>query len=89
MYSTFGWGKQSQEGKFEKIQFQRQEGGARDVTFRLKYCGVCHTREIGADYFLVSTEGEKMKEAEGSLDLIINTISANHDLTTYLSLLVR
>ena len=46
-------------------------------------------REIGADNFMVSTDGEKMKEAEGSLDLIINTISANHDLTTYLSLLVR
>ena len=46
-------------------------------------------REIGADNFMVSTDGEKMKEAEGSFDLIINTISANHDLTTYLSLLVR
>ena len=45
-------------------------------------------REIGADKFLVSTDCEKMKEAAGSLDLIINTISGNHDITTYLSLLV-
>ena len=45
-------------------------------------------REIGADNFLVSTDCDKMKEAEGSLDLILNTISANHDITTYLNLLV-
>ena len=31
---------------------------------------------------------EKMKEAEGSLDLILNTISGNHDISSYLSLLV-
>ena len=46
-------------------------------------------REIGADNFLVSTDSDKMKEAEGSLDLILNTISGDHDITTYLSLLVR
>ena len=46
-------------------------------------------REIGADNFLVSTDCEKMKEAAGSLDLIINTISGNHEITTYLSLLVK
>ena len=45
-------------------------------------------REIGADNFLVSTESEKMKEAAGSLDLILNTISGNHDISSYLSLLV-
>ena len=43
MYTTLGWGKRSQDGKFERIHFGRKEGGARDVTFKLKYCGVCHT----------------------------------------------
>merc|ERR1711974_242595 len=41
-------------------------------------------REIGADNFVVSTDSESMKTLAGSLDLILNTISANHDLNTYL-----
>ena len=44
-------------------------------------------REIGADNFVVSTDAESMKSAGGSLDLILNTVSANHDLNTYLPLL--
>ena len=55
MYSTSGWGRKSQEGKFEKIEFQRKEGGARDVTFRLKYCGVCHTDVHFADNAMANT----------------------------------
>ena len=44
-------------------------------------------KEIGADNFVVSKNAESMKAAEGSLDLIINTVSANHDINTYLPLL--
>ena len=44
-------------------------------------------KEIGADNFVVSTDPESMKGAGGSLDLILNTVSANHDLNTYLGLL--
>ena len=46
-------------------------------------------REIGADNFLVSTNPESMKKSAGSLDLILNTVSANHDINTYLPLLVE
>ena len=46
-------------------------------------------REIGADNFLVSTNPESMKNNAGSLDLILNTVSANHDINTYLPLLVE
>ena len=46
-------------------------------------------REIGADNFLVSTNQESMKNNAGSLDLILNTVSANHDINTYLPLLVE
>ena len=45
-------------------------------------------REIGADSFVVSTSRESMVAAAGSLDLILNTVSATHDLNTYLPLLV-
>ena len=44
-------------------------------------------REIGADNFVVSTSPESMAGAAGSLDLILNTVAANHDLNTYLPLL--
>merc|ERR1711990_826671 len=44
-------------------------------------------REIGADNFVVSTNPESMKSAGDSRDLILNTVSADHDLNTYLPLL--
>ena len=46
-------------------------------------------RKIGADNFLVSTNPESMKNSAASLDLILNTVSANHDINTYLPLLVE
>merc|ERR1719322_955966 len=44
-------------------------------------------KEIGADNFVVSTSPDQMAAAGGSLDLILNTVSANHDLNIYLPLL--
>jgi len=46
-------------------------------------------REIGADNFVVSTVKESMAEAAGSLDLILNTVSASHEISTYLPLLSK
>ncbi|EFN56723.1 hypothetical protein CHLNCDRAFT_22031, partial [Chlorella variabilis] len=42
---------------------------------------------LGADRFLVSRDSEQMAAAAGSLDGIIDTVSAKHDLLPYLSLL--
>ena len=42
---------------------------------------------LGADAFLVSKDEEEMKAAARSLDGIINTVSAQHDLAPYLDLL--
>jgi uncharacterized zinc-type alcohol dehydrogenase-like protein len=42
---------------------------------------------IGAKHFLVSTDADAMAKAVKSLDLIINTVSANHQISTYLPLL--
>ena len=44
-------------------------------------------REIGADNFVVSTDADSLAAAAGSLDLILNTVAANHDINTYLPLL--
>jgi uncharacterized zinc-type alcohol dehydrogenase-like protein len=42
---------------------------------------------LGADHFLLSSEKENMRAGKNSLDLIINTASANIELDRYLSLL--
>jgi len=46
-------------------------------------------RSIGADSFVLSTDVESMKKAGDSLDLILNTVSASHELNHYLPLLAR
>ena len=46
-------------------------------------------KEIGADHFVVSTDPDLMKGGADSLDLILNTVSADHDINTYLPLLVK
>lgn len=44
-------------------------------------------RKLGATNFLVSTDAEAMKKAVGSLDGIIDTVAADHDINTFLSLI--
>ncbi|WP_203293763.1 NAD(P)-dependent alcohol dehydrogenase [Maricaulis parjimensis] len=43
--------------------------------------------ELGADAFLISGDRAAMKEAAGSLDLIIDTVPVKHDINPYLPLL--
>ena len=45
--------------------------------------------EIGADDFLVSTDPVSLASGVDTLDLILNTVSANHQLEHYLPLLRR
>jgi len=44
-------------------------------------------KEKGADHFVVSTDEESMKANAGKCDLIINTVSAKHEVSHYLGLL--
>merc|ERR1719273_843147 len=46
-------------------------------------------KAIGADNFVLSTDTESMKNAADSLDLILNTVSASHELNHYIPLLAR
>jgi uncharacterized zinc-type alcohol dehydrogenase-like protein len=41
----------------------------------------------GAPHFCVSTDEESLKKNGGLCDIILNTVSANHDASKYLSLL--
>jgi uncharacterized zinc-type alcohol dehydrogenase-like protein len=44
-------------------------------------------RAIGAKHFVVSSDPASMKAGENSLDLILNTVSANHQASHYFNLL--
>mmetsp|Transcript_17905 Transcript_17905/g.50125 ORF Transcript_17905/g.50125 Transcript_17905/m.50125 type:complete len:197 (+) Transcript_17905:850-1440(+) len=44
-------------------------------------------KEMGADRAIVSSDEEAMKAASKSLDLILNTVSATHEVATYVDLL--
>ena len=44
-------------------------------------------KQKGADSFVVSTDEDSMKKEEGRIDLILNTISADHEVSHYLPLL--
>jgi len=46
-------------------------------------------KEIGADTFVVSTDPESMKKAAMSCDLILNTVSVDHEAAHYISLLAN
>ena len=42
---------------------------------------------LGAHHFVVTTDAGQVAAAKGSFDFILDTVSANHDLSLYLSLL--
>ncbi len=44
-------------------------------------------RELGATHFVVSTDEAAMKAAAGTLDGIVDTVSAKHDIGAYMQLL--
>jgi uncharacterized zinc-type alcohol dehydrogenase-like protein len=44
-------------------------------------------RELGADHFVVTSDSAQMKLNKRKFDLILNTVSAEHDINDYLSLL--
>ena len=44
-------------------------------------------RKLGADHFVLSTDAEQMKNVKKNFDLILDTVSAEHDINNYLALL--
>ena len=44
---------------------------------------------MGADHYVASTDEQSMAAAANSLDLILNTVSANHEASMYFPLLAR
>jgi alcohol dehydrogenase (NADP+) len=44
-------------------------------------------KRLGAHHFLLSTDDEQMKKYDSYFDVLLNTVSANHDYEKYLNLL--
>jgi uncharacterized zinc-type alcohol dehydrogenase-like protein len=64
------------------------------VSFGAEVTLISHTaskqkdaEHLGAHNFLLSTDEKQMKAAESSFDVVLNTISANHEYAKYLKLL--
>ncbi|MTD14734.1 alcohol dehydrogenase catalytic domain-containing protein [Nakamurella sp. YIM 132087] len=58
--------------------------GAEVTVFTTSSAKEQDARSLGAEAVVVSTDAEAMRSARGSLDLIIDTVSADHDLGPYL-----
>ena len=63
--------------------------GARVTVFSTSPGKAQAARDLGASDTVISTDDEAMKQAAGSLDLIINTVSVPHDLNRYVDTLRR
>jgi uncharacterized zinc-type alcohol dehydrogenase-like protein len=63
--------------------------GARVVVFTGSKSKVEDAHRLGADEVTISKDASAMAARAGTLDLIIDTVSASHDLDAYLTLLAR
>ena len=63
--------------------------GARVVLFTTSASKVEDGRRLGADEVVISRDSDKVEKHSSSFDFMIDTVSANHDLGSYLSLLKR
>jgi uncharacterized zinc-type alcohol dehydrogenase-like protein len=63
--------------------------GAHTVLFTTSPGKVVDAKRLGADDVVISTDAEQMAAQATSFDLIINTVSAPHDLNVFLGLLKR
>ncbi|NNM26310.1 MAG: NAD(P)-dependent alcohol dehydrogenase [Phycisphaerales bacterium] len=62
---------------------------AETVLFTTSESKVADGVKLGADTVVLSRDEDQMKGHTGSFDLIVDTVSADHDLNAYLSLLRR
>ena len=63
--------------------------GAHTVLFTTSPGKSADGRRLGADEVVISRNAEEMSRHAGSFDFILDTVSADHDLNAYLSLLKR
>jgi uncharacterized zinc-type alcohol dehydrogenase-like protein len=60
--------------------------GAHTVLFTTSESKIADGKKLGADEVVISTDADAMKAHAGSFDMILDTVSADHDLNAYLAL---
>ena len=60
--------------------------GAHTVLFTTSPSKVADGKKLGADEVVISKNEDEMKAHAGSFDLIVDTVSADHDINAYLNL---
>lgn len=63
--------------------------GAEVIVFSTSPNKEADAKKLGAKHFVISTDAQNFAPWAGKLDLIVDTVSANHDFTPYLSALKR
>jgi uncharacterized zinc-type alcohol dehydrogenase-like protein len=63
--------------------------GAHVTLFTTSPGKIADGKRLGADEVCISTDPDQMAAQRGSLDLIVNTVAASHDLDAFLTLLKR
>lgn len=61
--------------------------GAHTVVFTTSKNKVADARRLGADEVVLSTDAQAMLAHAGTFDLLLDTVSADHDINAYLNLL--
>ncbi len=61
--------------------------GAHTVLFTTSESKIADGKRLGADEVVISRDADSMARHAGSFDLILDTVSADHDLNAYLALL--
>ncbi len=61
--------------------------GAHTVLFTTSEGKIADGKRLGADEVVISRDADRMAAHAGSFDMILDTVSADHDLNAYLSLL--
>ena len=69
MYSTVAWAKSAADSKFSKIDIQRNVIGDHDVSFDLKFCGICHT-----DVHIANNDMGNTKVDQSAPGLLVSVI---------------
>ncbi|KAJ9563499.1 hypothetical protein OSB04_008659 [Centaurea solstitialis] len=82
---ALGYAARDSSGVLSSFKFSRRETGDEDVRFKVLYCGVCHS-----DLHFIKNEWSNAKYpmgAVGTMDGVIDTVSADHPLVPLIGLL--
>jgi len=63
--------------------------GAEVTVFTTSKGKIEDAKELGATHVVISKDADQMAAAAGTLDFIVNTVAASHDLDAYMNILTR